>query len=142
MYVGTVVLDTDVLPYPYVLGYVPSNPGVSGRVRHAQCLPLFPPVQVRTAYGKRVSLGRPSGFSDLSTLSICCILTICCVFILVPKNFHCILVVLDDFHTDSLSFLIFRSQNLFPFLSAPSIAFSDVRIKACNRMSRSFDEYS
>jgi hypothetical protein len=27
-------------------------------------------------YGKRVSLGRPPGFSDLSALSICCILTL------------------------------------------------------------------
>jgi hypothetical protein len=35
-YVGTVVLDTDVLPYPYVLGYVPSNQGVSGRDRRAR----------------------------------------------------------------------------------------------------------
>ncbi len=34
-YVGTVVLSTDLLPYPYVLGYVASNQGVSGGDRGA-----------------------------------------------------------------------------------------------------------
>ena len=43
-YVGTVVLNTDVLPYSYVLGYVPSNQGVSGGARRARRAPLFPPV--------------------------------------------------------------------------------------------------